>query len=159
MSVNGLHAKNCGPEFSRGSRRYCVPRRLALASKLVRRDFRIISLVLVASVLGSFQCVEFCSLLSADRQAGAPQVAEPEMPCHQQSSENSPVPNDESCSHREMVAEKRSSDSYQLVTLSFAVVASAIPFDAPLHERLPVSPAENIFHTLHPLAMASILRI
>lgn len=97
---------------------------MGLRLRQVRRLTQLVALALVAAVLSGAQCVEVCSLLAHRAQAPIEHSDESDMPCHQkQSSSDLPAPSDtEQCSHHEMVAEKRSSDS-NLDVASLVVVA------------------------------------
>jgi len=128
----------------------------------VAKFFQLVAVVLIGAVLGGTQCVELCSFLSIERQAKATQAPEQEMPCHQKHSpkESQPPTDDNSCSHNDLVAEKSSkgssADDVQTVSLAAVRIETRI---VPILYSSPLTPADEHFLSLSPLALTSILRI
>lgn len=145
---------------SRGD--YCSMYKIGLGSRLVAKFFQLVAVVLIGAVLGGTQCVELCSFLAAERHVAATQAPEREMPCHQKHSpkESQPPADDESCSHSELVAEKRSkgSSADDLQTDSLAAVRIETRI-VPLLFSSPLVLAHEHFPILSPLTLTSILRI
>ena len=135
--------------------------KIGLGSRLVAKFSQLVAFVLIAAVLGGSRCVELCSFLAFERQTTAAQSPEPEMPCHQKHSPRDSQPaGDQQCSHREMVAEKRSNDSSakELQSVSFV----AVRIDAQIVPQLSASPLTIVnehFPGFSSLTLTSILRI
>jgi hypothetical protein len=141
---------------------YCSIQKIGLRSRLVAKPFQIVALVLIAAVLGGTQCVQLCSFLAAEQRMTATQTPEPEMPCHQKHSpkESQAPTDDNSCSHNDLVAEKSSkgSSADDVQTVSEAAVRIETRIVLILYSS-PLTPADEHFLSLTPLALTSILRI
>lgn len=116
------------------------------------------ALALIAAVLVGVQCREVCPLLA--QQKAALEASAKQMPCHKHQEDSKPV-NDSSCAHREIVAEKRTTDTapdavQQLVAGPVVLAVAFVAVVAPL-EVLVVSSLQS--PPLSPLAASGVLRI
>jgi hypothetical protein len=74
--------------------------------------FKIVSVAVIAAILGSTQCGELCSFLFPEREAKITPAQAHEMPCHGKHAPKNPQPvRGEQCSHHELLAENRSGDA------------------------------------------------
>lgn len=126
--------------------------KIGLGSRQVAKFLQLVALVLIAAVLGGSQCVDSCSVLGLKTQPKT---------CHQnQSPSDSSPSNNEACSHRELVAEKRSnvSSADDLQVVSFAAFRIGA-YSVPLRPSSPLTLSDRHFSGFSPLALTSILRI
>ncbi len=124
--------------------------------------FQLVAIGLVATVLSGTQCIEFCSLLSADRSVQATPTPVDEMPCHQQedSRDSSPPASGHSCSHPEWIAEERTeaSPAFDFHTVSLAPLAIEAQL-VPVLSATPFSVTCQKVPGQSPLVLSSVLRV
>jgi hypothetical protein len=128
---------------------------------LVAKFFQLVSLALIAAILGGTQCGDLCSFLALKRETRTAQALGQEMPCHENHApQNSQPVNREQCSHHELLAEKRSSDSsandVQAVSVAVININAHI---VPARSSSPLTTAVERSARRSPLALISILRI
>ncbi len=140
----------------------CSQVNLGLRLGVVRIYSQVVAVLLVGAVLSGAQCVELCEFLSHRTPAPVEQTHEPEMPCHQkQDSPDTPTPaSPDQCAHRELLAEKRTSDnSLDKVPLVVFGLISELVTDTPgfsgsIHTPLQANPPRP-----NPRALSAVLRV